>query len=282
MASRSTVSFAQRGAEHPNPLVGRLFEIAEKKKTNVVLSADLTTTKELLTIADSLGPYIAVLKTHIDIVSDFGPDTVQGLTELAERHDFLLFEDRKFVDIGNTVQKQYKGGVLRIHEWAHIVNASILAGEGIIQALDQTVREGGLEDRGTLILAEMTSKGSLAIGEYTRLSVEYARKYPKSVIGFVSTTELSNHSPSNTPTEDFVVFTTGVNISSKGDPLGQQYQTPTTAMAGGSDFLIAGRGIYASPDPVSAAKQYQKAGWDAYERRIAPHNGDRQVGPAIN
>jgi len=53
MASRSTVSFAQRGAEHPNPLVGRLFEIAEKKKTNVVLSADLTTTKELLTIADS-------------------------------------------------------------------------------------------------------------------------------------------------------------------------------------------------------------------------------------
>jgi orotidine-5'-phosphate decarboxylase len=58
-----------------------------------------------------------------------------------------------------------------------------------------------------------------------------------------------------------------VNISSKGDALGQQYQTPNSAMAGGSDFLIAGRGIYASQDPVASAKEYQKAGWDAYLSR---------------
>lgn len=209
-----------------------------------------------------------MLKTHIDILSDFGPSTIEGLTELASRHDFLLFEDRKFIDIGNTVQKQYKGGALRIHEWAHIINATILPGEGIIQALDQTIRDGGIPERGILILAEMTSKGSLAVGEYTRISVEIARKYPESVLGFVSTTELSSHSPSSTPGEDFVVFTTGVNISSKGDALGQQYQTPTTAMEGGSDFLIAGRGIYAADDPVAAVKEYQRAGWEAYKRRI--------------
>jgi orotidine-5'-phosphate decarboxylase len=214
-----------------------------------------------------LGPYIAVLKTHIDILSDFGPETIQGLTTLAQQHDFLIFEDRKFIDIGNTVQKQYKGGALRIHEWAHIVNASILAGEGIIQALDQIVQDGSIPDRGILILAEMTSKGSLAVGEYTRMSVEIARKYPQSVMGFVSTKELSSHSPNSTANEDFVVFTTGVNISSKGDSLGQQYQTPTTAMEGGSDFLIAGRGIYAAADPIAAVKEYQSAGWDAYKQR---------------
>jgi orotidine-5'-phosphate decarboxylase len=191
------------------------------------------------------------------------------LAELAQRHDFLLFEDRKFVDIGNTVQKQYKGGALMIHQWAHIVNATILPGEGIIQALDQTIREAGTADRGILILAEMTSKGSLAVGEYTRVSVEIARKYPQSVLGFVSTRELSSHSPDATPDEDFVIFTTGVNISSKGDALGQQYQTPTTAMDGGSDFLIAGRGIYAAKDPLSMVKEYQRAGWEAYERRVS-------------
>ncbi|OCT49339.1 Orotidine 5'-phosphate decarboxylase [Cladophialophora carrionii] len=269
MASKSTCSYAQRAAKHSNPLVKKLFEIAERKKTNVVLSADLTTTKELLAIADSLGPHIAVLKTHIDILTDFGPATIRGLTELAQRHDFLLFEDRKFVDIGNTVQKQYKGGALMIHDWAHIVNATILPGEGIIQALDQTIREGGITERGILILAEMTSKGSVAVGEYTRLSVEIARKYPQSVLGFVSTRELSSHSPDATPEEDFVVFTTGVNLSSKGDALGQQYQTPTTAMAGGSDFLIAGRGIYGAKDPLTAVKEYQQAGWEAYERRAS-------------
>jgi orotidine-5'-phosphate decarboxylase len=201
-------------------------------------------------------------------VADFGADTIDGLTRLASQHDFLIFEDRKFIDIGNTVQKQYKGGALRIHEWAHIVNASVLPGAGVIQALDETIAKAETPDRGVLILAEMTSKGSLAVGDYTRSSVDIARQFPKSVIGFVATRELSRFANEATEDEDLIVFTTGINVSSKGDILGQQYQTPTTAMAGGSDFLIAGRGLYANKDPVAAAQEYQKAGWDAYLRRV--------------
>lgn len=145
----------------------------------------------------------------------------------------------------------------------------ILAGPGIIQALNETIKTAGVADRGILLLAEMTSKGSLATGDFTRLSVEIARKYSDTVIGFVANQKLASISPASDESEDFLVFTTGVNVSSKGDALGQQYQTPVSAMAGGSDFLIAGRGIYAAPDPVSAVKQYQKAGWDAYMQRIS-------------
>jgi len=53
MASKSTLSFGQRASGHPNALVKKLFDIAEKKETNIVLSADLTTTKDLLNIANS-------------------------------------------------------------------------------------------------------------------------------------------------------------------------------------------------------------------------------------
>jgi len=271
MASKYSLSYATRGANHPNHLAKRLLELAETKKTNIVLSADLTTTKELLSIADELGPFIAVLKTHIDIVSDFGQTTIDGLLDLARKHDFLIFEDRKFVDIGNTVQKQYHGGALRISDWAHIVNASILAGEGIIEALDKSISDVRLKgsgvQRGILILAEMTSKGSLATGEYTKESVRIAEKYPNSVVGFVSTRELSQYA-ADMSSNDFLVFTTGVNLVSRGDSLGQQYQTPTTAIAGGADFLIAGRGIYTAKDPIVAAKAYRDAGWTAYVERI--------------
>jgi len=251
----------------------KLFTIAESKKSNVTVSADLTSTEDLLALADSLGPYIAVFKTHIDIVADFSEKTVTGLKALAEKHNFLIFEDRKFVDIGNTVQMQYHGGALRISEWAHLVNASILAGEGIVQALAQTYDSetfpyaGG---RGLLILAEMTTKGSLATGDYTKLSVEIARKHRAFVVGFVATRALSSIS-SNTETadgEDFVVFTTGVNRKSAGDSLGQQYQTPASAVSRGADFIIAGRGIYAAEDPVEAVKLYQKEGWEAYLDRV--------------
>jgi orotidine-5'-phosphate decarboxylase len=210
-----------------------------------------------------------VLKTHINIVSDFGAETTAGLTRLAKKHNFLIFEDCKFTDIGYIVQKQYRGGAFQLHQWAHIVNATVLPGPGIIQGLDETIRDGGISERGILILAEMTSEGSLATTQYTQASVEIARKYPQSVMGFVSTKELSSYAPSGATDEDFVVFTTGVNIASKGDVLGQQYRTPTTAMQGGSDFLIAGRGIYTAKDPVAAVKEYRAAGWEAYERRVS-------------
>ncbi|KAE8307733.1 humps family-domain-containing protein [Aspergillus transmontanensis] len=274
MSSKSQLTYSARASKHPNALVKKLFEVAEAKKTNVTVSADVTTTKELLDLADRLGPYIAVIKTHIDILSDFSEETITGLKALAEKHNFLIFEDRKFIDIGNTVQKQYHGGTLRISEWAHIINCSILPGEGIVEALAQTASAEDFpygSERGLLILAEMTSKGSLATGQYTTSSVDYARKYKKFVMGFVSTRhlgEVQSEVSSPSEEEDFVVFTTGVNLSSKGDKLGQQYQTPESAVGRGADFIIAGRGIYAAPDPVEAAKRYQKEGWDAYLKRV--------------
>lgn len=137
-----------------------------------------------------------------------------------------------------------------------------------MQALEQVIQQGGNSSRGVLVLAEMTSKGSLATGSYTKASIDIARQYPQTIMGWVANKELSQSSDQAVEDEDFVVFTTGVNVSSKGDALGQQYQTPTSAMAGGSDFLIAGRGLYAAADPVAAAKEYRKAGWDAYQARI--------------
>lgn len=214
-----------------------------------------------------VGPYIVVLKTHVDIVNDFSQETISGLQRLSQQHNFLIFQDSKFVDIGNTVQMQYRGGVLRIHDWAHIVNCAVLPGPGIVQALEQSIQQGGKDDRGLLILAEMTSKGSLAVGSYTQASVEIARQYPNTVLGWVATHELSGSAQTTVEGEDFVVFTTGINIATSNDKLGQQYQTPATAMSGGSDFLIAGRGIYAAKDPVEAVKQYQSAGWEAYLQR---------------
>ena len=182
----------------------------------------------------------------------------------------MIFEDRKFIDIGNTVQKQYRGGALRIYDWAHIINASVLAGEGIIDALTQTIEKGEERDRGILILAEMTSEGSLAVGEYTRASVEIAKKYKDHVLGFVATRQLSGGAGSDhaETEEDFVIFTTGISTSSKGDSLGQQYQSPKSAMDRGADFLIVGRGIYSGPDPVASAKAYREAGWAAYLSRL--------------
>jgi len=183
----------------------------------------------------------------------------------------MIFEDRKFIEIGHTVQQQYNGDALRISEFAHIVNASGLAGDGIIEALEQVIAAPSFPykgDRAILILAEMTTAGSLATGDYTRFCIEIARKHKDSVVGFVATQSLANFAGAvGEGDEDFVIFTTGVNVSSKGDSLGQQYQTPSSAISRGSDFVIVGRGIYAASDPAEAVQRYREEAWDAYQTR---------------
>jgi orotidine-5'-phosphate decarboxylase len=52
MSSKSQLTYGARASTHPNPLARKLFQVAEEKKSNVTVSADVTTTKELLDLAD--------------------------------------------------------------------------------------------------------------------------------------------------------------------------------------------------------------------------------------
>ena len=45
-------------------------------------------------LIDRIGPYVCMVKTHVDIISDFSDDFVQKLTELAAKYKFIIFEDR--------------------------------------------------------------------------------------------------------------------------------------------------------------------------------------------
>ncbi|KAG0167474.1 orotidine 5'-phosphate decarboxylase [Apophysomyces sp. BC1034] len=259
-------SYAERAQQHPNACARSLFELMERKQTNLSVAVDVTTKKELLAIADMVGPFVCVLKTHIDIVEDFDRDLVEQLEHLAKKHDFLIFEDRKFADIGNTVKHQYEQGIYKIASWSHITNAHTVPGEGIVKGLAEVGLPLG---RGLLLLAEMSSKGALTKGDYTVESVEMARRNKDFVFGFIAQHKMNEH-----PDEDFVVMAPGVGLDVTGDGLGQQYRTPHQVIVeSGCDIIIVGRGIYGKPDEVEQqAQRYREAGWNAYLERVRQHS----------
>ncbi|GAA5855679.1 hypothetical protein JCM9279_003301 [Rhodotorula babjevae] len=277
MPSITKRTYGSRAAAHPIPVAQQLLACCERKQTNLCVSVDVTKKAALLRIADAAGPYICCVKTHIDIVEDFDQDLVQQLQALADKHDFLIWEDRKFADIGNTVRLQYSSGIYKIASWSHITNAHLVPGEGILTGLASVGQPLG---RGLLLLAEMSAKGNLATGDYTRKNVEAARRFPEFVMGFVAMRRVDERDETAggvAPGEgaDYVIMTPGVGLDSTGDGMGQQYRTPDEVVnASGCDIIIVGRGIYgggegnADDEIVRQCRRYQEAGWKAYLDRL--------------
>ena len=101
MAARKDYS-ARVQLPETHPLAAYLLQLMSIKRSNLCVSADVHSTTALLRLAEEVGDSICILKTHADIIDDFGEDTIQGLQEISQRKKFLLFEDRKFGDIGST------------------------------------------------------------------------------------------------------------------------------------------------------------------------------------
>lgn len=235
-------------------LAKRLLGLMDQKQTNLAVAVDVTTTDKLLQLADQLGPHICVFKTHVDLLEDFNRDAMLRLRDIATKHDFLIMEDRKFADIGQTVQLQYKGGQFTTQLWTDMVTAHSLPGPGILTALQQASRP----EQACVLIAEMSSAGTLTSKSYTEATVKMAEDFPDFVLGFVCQSRVS-HNPGH------IHMTPGVRLDASGDSLGQQYCDPSSAVVErGADIIIVGRGIVASANPEEAALRYKKAAYDAY------------------
>lgn len=261
-------TYPQKEKEAQNPVARKLLALMEQKATNLALAVDEPSAEKILELAEKLGPEICVLKTHVDIIPDFQPALTEQLVKIARRHRFLIFEDRKFADIGNTVKIQYEGGVYKIADWADLTNAHPVPGPGVIEGLKEVAEKKNLA-RGLILLAQMSSKGNLATEDYTQAAVQMARKYPDFTVGFIGNGgEIRELKKLVSLAGEFIILTPGVKLGGGEDKLKQQYTTPEEVIAAGSDIIIVGRGIYGTADPLKSAREYRQKAWQAYKERI--------------
>lgn len=224
----------------------RLIDIVQEKQTNLIFSADITDMHKCLHIIDKVGPYVCMVKTHVDCIKDCELDWGERIHLLAKKHNFLVLEDRKYADIGNTTLLQYRNSIHKIHKWADIVTAYCVSGEGMVEALSR-------DNVSLLLIAELSSKGNLLTEKHQHQVLDIAKKYKKNVIGFICQHRFSDDS--------FLYCSPGVHLSTKTDSLGQQYNTPKKMSGLGIDLYIVGRGIYQSICPKRFAEKYREECW---------------------
>lgn len=241
-----------------------LLKIISTKKTNLCLAADTTKAVDILNAADTVGPYICVLKTHVDIIDDFSEKFVQSLQALAVKHNFLIMEDRKFADIGNTVQLQYSSGNFQISQWAHLVTAHSLTGPSILDGLKSGLN-GETDKRGVFLLAQLSSGGSLITDSYTENTMKLVSN--SSNADFIAGIVCQRSDVVQDP--GLLQLTPGCKIDSTTDGLGQQYNTPEYVIKEkGADIAVVGRGILNAKDMRTTAEKYRNQLWSAYLDRV--------------
>lgn len=254
----------EKKKKYINPLTQKLLDKMQEKKSNLVLSLDVTTQKEFFDMLDKVGEEIVMLKTHVDIIDDYDENFVPKLQEYASRQNFLIFEDRKFADIGNTVRHQFRNGVYKIADWAEYVTVHMVAGELILKGLFE-----GIEGHAGFVLARMSSKGNLLNETYTRKCFEAAKKNPQWVAGFIghgNSVEDIKRFKAKFPGSE-VLMMPGVKKEAGSDAMGQQYITIEQAVEGGADCIIVGRGILKADDAKAEAELYRERAWRAYSAR---------------
>ena len=265
--------YAARAELAKSALAAQVFRLMEKKRSNLCLSIDVTFSETILSMVNQIGPHVVIVKVHVDILGDFSPNVLQRLRNLAIQHEFFLFEDRKFADIGNTVKQQLICPQYAIGTWADFVTAHAIPGPGMIAGL----REGSLEilrkrpeksnwpvAHGVFLLVQMSSEGSLAYGEYTEKAVKMALDHPEIVAGIIAQEALCAQANCG-----MLTLTPGVALATGKDSLGQKYDTPHSAITlRGADIIIVGRGITEAKDPIAAALEFKRQGWEAYQSRL--------------
>ena len=245
------LSYEQKLEITKHPTAQKLLQIAVDKKSNLIVSADVMTTSELLNLAEKVGPQIVALKTHIDIIKDFDHDkTILPLVDLARKHNFLLMEDRKFADIGNTQELQFSKGIYQISKWADMVTSHLIAGKKSLECFKNV---------GVIAILGMSCEGTLTNAHYQEEGLKVVENQPN-IMGCVAQKKIS---------KEMLLFTPGISLEQAGDDKGQQYNTPDHVFHNlHTDFIIVGRGVYQAEDAEKASKSYRKIGWEAYEKSL--------------
>jgi len=258
--------WGERWDNSTSDIARQYMEVASRKKTLVCLAADRRTMSGLFELIDSVGPYLAALKTHVDLIDDWTPESWSEFCKKAHDADLLIFEDRKFADIGK-ISRDQMAGVYDIRSWSDLVTAHLISGPDIVDGLQAGWRDVG-RSGGVLLLAQMSSRGNLLNPDYTDEVVSKGRNHP-GVFGFIGNGSRPDELAElrSKVGNEKMIWTPGVNLTVGDGEMGQRYGDPRDAVLAGSDCIIVGSGIHRSENPEDSAKAYAAASWNALLER---------------
>ncbi len=227
-----------------------------KAAEKLIVALDVRSLDEAKEMIRKLSPDVRIFKVGMGLFTLCGPDAVALVHDNGAR----VFLDLKFHDIPNTVAHAVRSAAKL---GVFMVNIHALGGSEMMMKAVEAARES--EKRPKLLgVTVLTSMDQSAIGE-----VGIERKIEEEVVSLARLGKESGldgvvASPNETGLirknlgKDFIIVTPGIRPTGaeKGDQ--KRVMTPKDAIMAGADYIVVGRPITETKDPLGAAKKIIK------------------------
>lgn len=226
-------------------------------KSNVIVALDYDDQHQALALADRLDPRFCRLKVGKELFTAAGPSIVKNLND----RGFDIFLDLKFHDIPNTVAKAI-GTAADLGVWMANVHAS--GGSRMMSAAKRALDSKGSEMLliGVTVLTSMDASDLEEVGVRRNPSAQvlHLAELAKNsgLDGVVcSAQEAKLLKESLGPA--FKLVTPGIRLANSAADDQRRILTPADAVALGSDYLVIGRPITQSTDPLATLSEINRS-----------------------
>ncbi|MFP4107922.1 MAG: orotidine-5'-phosphate decarboxylase [Desulfonatronovibrio sp.] len=221
--------------------------------TDIIIALDFSDPEEALNLARTLKKETAWVKVGLELFARSGPEMVTRLKAM----DLSVFLDLKLMDIPNTVSGSVSGCVAA---GADMITLHTLGGKKMIQAALAARDRAGRQNNkpklvGVTLLTSMDKEDlpwsdSRTTGE---IVLDLAGKAMKWGLDGCVCSGLEARMIRENTADDFCLITPGIRTETSGDDQ-KRIVTPDQASKAGADFLVIGRPVTRSPDPVQSLR----------------------------
>ncbi|WP_114638053.1 orotidine-5'-phosphate decarboxylase [Desulfolucanica intricata] len=229
-----------------------------RPQERLIVALDVDSLEKAKQLVEILAPHVGAFKVGMQLYNSVGPEIIYKLKEFGTD----LFIDLKLHDIPNTVAQASR--VLTAHG-ANILNVHAAGGSEMMRAAALAVREEASDKDipKPLVIAVtvLTSISQVAFnkeigftGEIQERVVAWARLAQDAGLDGVVASPWEISAIRQACGREFVIITPGIR------PVGgdihdqKRVMTPKEAVAAGATYIVVGRPITGSLDPVEAAK----------------------------
>lgn len=218
------------------------------KDPKVIIALDFDNKERCLDLVHQLEPKNCRLKIGKEMFTRFGPELVKYLQSLG----FEIFLDLKFHDIPNTVAKAVQSAA-DLGVW--MVNVHASGGRRMMMAAQEALK--GYQNKPKLIAVTVLTSMEQCDLQEVGCSNDVAEQVRRLAIltaecgldGVVCSAQESHLLRQYCP-DDFLLVTPGIRLNDNSSDDQRRIVTPEKAIAEGSSYLVIGRPITQSADPV--------------------------------